>query len=147
MTLAYCVQVSSGSSHSLALSRSGAIFAFGNGELGQLAHGTHESSTLPIAVPAVSHDLALFVAAAGDHSFAVCQSRLTAGSASAGLTWCPFHLVLEEYPNVCVFVISDSTCLMCETNNIMCLQSESYILKMLTFWLLQALIVITVLVC
>lgn len=77
-------QISAGSSHSLALSTAGVIFAFGNGMFGQLGLGNLEGSKLPVAL-LMNWGRPLFVVAAGDHSVAVCQSRPSKGNTHAGL--------------------------------------------------------------
>lgn len=47
----YIVQVACGSRHSMTLSRSGAVFSFGNGEMGQLGHDmVMEMSTVPTLI-------------------------------------------------------------------------------------------------
>lgn len=78
------LQCSAGSSHSLALSRSGTIFAFGSNQCGQLGVGLQSSVPLPMPIPSMTHGVPLFVVGVGDHSVAVCQSRPSSSLTLAG---------------------------------------------------------------
>eukprot|EP00803_Ostreobium_quekettii_P009976 evm.model.scf_2796.2 EVM.evm.TU.scf_2796.2 scf_2796:5567-19194(-) len=81
----YIIQVSAGSSHSLALARAGSIFAFGNGELGQLGNGDVRNHLLPCRIDALPEHPPLYIVAAGDHSVAVLhQAQSTLGAMQVG---------------------------------------------------------------
>lgn len=68
-------QVSAGSRHSLALSQSGVVFAFGSCEHGQLGLGSNVDQLNPVPIPENWRGMPHFVVAAGDHSIAVCRSQ------------------------------------------------------------------------
>lgn len=66
-------QVSAGSRHTLALSGTNEVWAFGNGENGQLASGDAVSQPRPRRVQGLPAMAVACVAATGDHSFAIVQ--------------------------------------------------------------------------
>jgi len=63
------VDVAGGGSHSLALTDTGQVFAFGFGSSGQLGQGTTASSSVPVAVSGLTNVVA--IAAGANHSLAV----------------------------------------------------------------------------
>ncbi len=63
------VEVAAGSAHSLALTDTGQVFAFGLGSSGQLGQGTTASSSVPVAVSGLPTVVA--IAAGANHSLAV----------------------------------------------------------------------------
>ncbi|GMH43518.1 hypothetical protein BSKO_11440 [Bryopsis sp. KO-2023] len=67
----YIIQISAGRGHSLAVARRGVLFAFGNGEQGQLGLGIMTNEKLALEVKGLPEFPILYALAAGDHSFAV----------------------------------------------------------------------------
>ena len=65
------VAVAAGSSHALALTSSGKVYAWGAGQLGQLGNGTTTMSDTPVPVSLPSGVTVTAVAAGGDHSLAL----------------------------------------------------------------------------
>jgi alpha-tubulin suppressor-like RCC1 family protein len=63
------IAIAAGSEHSLALTSSGTVWAWGNGGWGQLGQGVYRSSTIPIQVPGLSGITA--IAAGQLHSMAL----------------------------------------------------------------------------
>jgi len=74
----YIIQVACGSRHSLALARRGAVFAFGNGELGQLGNEeVTEFSPFPAAVMQLPSLPVVCIIAGGDHSIVMFRKSLS----------------------------------------------------------------------
>ena len=71
------MQVSAGARHSLVLTAAGEVFAFGNGELGQLGLGDQVDRPVPTRLQPLPAGVPAFIVAAGDHSLAVCRRSPT----------------------------------------------------------------------
>ena len=65
--------VAAGANHSLAVTQSGALYAWGEGGCGQLGHGNDEDQLLPKRVEGLQERVCS-VAAGPNHSLAVTQS-------------------------------------------------------------------------
>lgn len=79
----FVTQTAAGARHTLALTVTGRLYAFGCGEGGALGTGSEGSHTLPTKVRGIGHGRVVAVTAGGGHSCAVVALGSDAASISA----------------------------------------------------------------
>jgi Bacterial Ig-like domain (group 3)/Regulator of chromosome condensation (RCC1) repeat len=80
--------IAAGANHSLALTSTGAVLAWGNNGLGELGNGTNPSTNTPVAVSAPATSGITAIAAGGAHSLAI-RTPITPVTSSTTLSAAP----------------------------------------------------------